>query len=266
MKIIICIKEIPDPEIPPAKFKLDSQAMRVIPPEGIPPILNPYDAQAVEIALQLKEKHPGKITVMTVGESTSSGAVKYALAMGADEGVVLADRAFDGSDSFSTAYILSQAVRKLGTFDLILCGRQAADWDEGLVGSIMSEYLDLPLATLAKEIEVIGRGLKVKRVILDGYQLFEVPSPAIVTVSAEASQPRLPSGWGIISASKKQVLVWNASDIDADLRHVGASSARRKLIKLTTPERERECEMIHKDTAAEAADELASRMKRMGIL
>lgn len=265
MDIIICIKEIPDPEIPPAKFNLDSEAMRVVPPEGIPPVLNPYDAQAVELALQLKEKHSGKITVMTVGASTDSGAVRYAFAMGADEGIILADSAFEGSDSFSTAYILSQAVRKIGDFDLVLCGRQAPDWDEGLVGTITAENLGLPLITLAKEIEAAGGEIKVTRVILNGYQIFGVTIPAVVTVSNEASHPRLPSGWGIISAAKKQILVWDASDIEADLSRIGASAARRKLVKLTIPERERECEIIHRETAEEAAVELAGRLKKMEV-
>lgn len=265
MNIIVCIKEIPDPEIPPVKFKLDSDALCVVPPEGIPPVLNPYDAQAVELALQLKEKHSGKITVMTVGASTASGSVKYAFAMGADEGIILADSAFEGSDSFSTAYILSQAVRKIGNFDLVLCGRQAADWDEALVGPIMAENLSLPLITLAKEIEVAGGKIKVTRVILDGYQIFGVMIPAVVTVSNEASQARLPSGWGIISSAKKQILVWDASNIEADLSRIGAKAARRRLIKLTIPERKRECEIIHRETVAEAAAELAGRLKKMGI-
>lgn len=264
MNIIVCIKEIPDPEIPPAKFKLDSEAKRTVPPEGIPPVLNPYDAQAVELALQLKEKHAGKIIVMSLGESTAFGGVKYALAMGADEGIILADSSFEGSDSFATAHILSQAVQKIGEFDLVLCGRQAADWDEGLVGPIIAEYLDLPLISMAKEIEITGREIRVTRVILDGYQIFGAPIPSVITVSSEASQPRLPSGWGIISASKKEIIVWGANDIEVDLSRLGTRAARRKLIKLTIPEHERECKIIHAETAAAAAAELAVRIRKLG--
>ncbi len=134
MNIIVCVKQIPDPEIPPAKFRLDSESKRVVPPEGIPPVINPYDAQAVELALRLKEKHGGKITVLSLGSTASSSVVKHALSMGADEGIVLTDEAFEESDSFATAYILTKAIQKIGVYDLILCGRQAADWDEGLVG------------------------------------------------------------------------------------------------------------------------------------
>jgi len=266
MNIIVCIKQILDPEIPPAKFKLDSESKRVVPPEGIPPVINPYDEQAVELAIRLKEKHEGKITVLSLGSEAVSSIVKHALAMGADDGVVLAGKAFDGSDSFSTAYILSKAIQKVGDYDLVLCGRQAADWDEGVVGSIIAENLGLPLVTLAKEVDVADGELKVKRVTLDGYQVFAVPMPALVTVSNEVGQPRLPSGWGIISAARRQIPVWDAGDIDADLSQVGAGASRRKLTKLFIPARERKCEIVEGEETAEAAVKLATRLRESGVI
>lgn len=267
MNILVCVKKIPDPEIPPAKFKLDTTAMRVIPPEGIPPIISPYDEQAVELAIRLKEKTGGTITVLSIDEEASPKIVRHALSMGADEGIILSDKAFAESDSFATAYILIQAIKKIGEFDLVLCGRQAADWDEGLVGSIIAEKLDLPLVTLAEDVELEEseqNNLKVKRVTLDGYQVFAVPKPAVITVSNEVGPPRLPSGWGIISASKKEVPVWNASDIEADTTKLGSSAARRKLVKLFIPERKRECEIVKAETTAEAAGKLAERLKEEG--
>ncbi|MBN1222094.1 MAG: electron transfer flavoprotein subunit beta/FixA family protein [Candidatus Aminicenantes bacterium] len=266
MNIIVCVKKIPDPEIPPAKFKLDPEALQVIPPEGIPPIMSPYDEQAVELAVRLKEKNGGTITVLSIDEETSLKIIRHALAMGSDKGMVLADPAFVGSDSFSTATILAQAIKKLGDYDLILCGRQAADWDEGLVGSILAEKLDLPLVTLAVDIELTENHLKVKRATLDGYQVFVVPQPAVVSVSSEVGQPRLPSGWGIISASKKEVPVWNASDIEVDPTHTGPGAARRKLVKLFIPERKRECEIVEAETTGEAAGKLAERLKKEGLV
>jgi len=266
LNIIVCVKQVLDPEIPPAKFKLDTESKRVIPPEGIPPVINPYDAQAVELALRLKEKHDGKITVLTVSSEASDSVIKHALSMGADDGVILADEAFGGSDSFSIAYILAKAIQKIGDYDLILCGRQAADWDEGLVGSIIAENLGLPLVTLAEAIDVAGEELKVKRVTLDGYQVFAVPIPALVTVSNEVGQPRLPSGWGIISAARKQVPIWKAQDSGADLSQVGANAARRKLKQLFAPERERKCEIVEGETTAEAAEKLAERLRQAGVI
>lgn len=266
MDIIVCVKKIPDPEIPPAKFKLDMESKRVIPPEGIPPVINPYDEQAVELALRLKDKYGGKITVLTIDNDADTSIIKHALAMGADEGIVLADKAFEGSDSFSIAHILSQAIQKVGNYDLVLCGRQAADWDEGLVGAIIAENLSLPLVTLAEAADVVDRKLKVKRVTLDGYQIFAVPSPAVVTVSNEVGQPRLPSGWGIISASRKQVPVLNAGDIDANPSQIGAKAARRSLVKLFIPVREKKCEIIDGETTAEASVKLAERLRKAGVI
>ena len=266
MNTIVCAKQIPDPEIPPAKFKLDMKSKQVIPPEGIPPVINPYDEQAVEVALRLKEKHGGKTTVLTISKEASSPVVKHALAMGADEGIILSDKAFENLDSFSAAYILSKAIQKIGSYDLILCGRQAADWDEGLVGTLIAETLNLPLVTLAAAVDVSNGELKVKRVILDGYQVFTFPTPAVVTVSNEVGRPRLPSGWGIISASQKQIPVWNANHINAELSRIGSSAARRKLVKLYIPERERKCEIIEREDKSEAAEELVEKLTKAGAL
>ena len=266
MKIIVCIKTIPDPEIPPAKFKLDEESKTVIPPEGIPPVMNPYDLQAVELALRLKDQYGAEVTVLTIDKKTSSSALKHALAMGADGGIVLFDETFEGLDSFSTAYILSQAVKKISNFELILCGRQAADWDEGLVGTILAEYLNLPLVTLGYDLDLLDGEWRVKRSLLDGYQLFAVSSPAVVTVGNAVGLPRLPSGWGIIGASQKSLPVWNAQDIGADLNRTGARAARRTLTKLFIPKQERSCEIIQGETITEASANLAEILVKKGIV
>lgn len=266
MKIIVCVKKIFDPEIPPAKFRLDEESKKVIPPEGILPVMSPYDLQAVELALRIKDKDNSDVTVLTIDKKTSSSVIKHALAMGADEGIVLSDVAFEGSDSFSMAYILSQAIQKIGNCDLILCGRQAADWDEGLVGTILAEYLRLPLVTLAYDLEQKDGEWRVKRSTLDGYQLFAVSSPAVVTVSNAVGQPRLPSGWGIIAASQKSYLVWNAQDIGANPSRTGAGAARRTLAKLFIPKQDRSCEIIEGNTISEASVKLAEKLVKEGIV
>ena len=266
MNTIVCTKQILAPEISPKSFRLDAEAKRVIPPEGVPPVMNPYDEQAVELALRLKDEHGGKITIVTVGSAAVSSMVKHALAMGADEGFVLADEVFEGSDNFATAYILTRAIQKVGDYDLILCGRQAADWDEGLVGTIIAENLGLPLVTLAESVDVAGEELRVKRVTLGGYQVFAVPMPAVVTVSNEVGQPRLPSGLGIITATRKQIPAWGAGDIGVDATEVGASAARRKLVKLSIPARQRECEIIQEEDTAEASARLAIRLREAKVI
>lgn len=266
MNIVVCVKQVLDPDIPPAKFKIDAGARQVIPPEGIPPVINPYDAQAVELALRLKEKQGGKITVLSVGNEAAASVVKHALSMGADEGAVLCDPAFEGSDSFATAHILAKGIQKAGEYDLILCGRQAADWDEGLVGPVIAENLGLPLVTLAEAADVTDTELTVKRVMLDGYQTFAVPMPAVVTVSNEVGQPRLPSGWGIIAAARKQIPTWSAADIDADPAKTGAGAARRELVRLIAPDRARKCEVVSGENAGEAAAKLAERLREAGAI
>ena len=266
MNMVVCVKQVPDPEIPRAKFRIDPEAKQAIPPEGVAPIINPYDERAVELALRVKQKHGGKITVLTVGKTGSETVVKHALSMGADDGLVLSDQAFEGSDSFGTAYILTRAIQKVGSYDLILCGRQAADWDEGLVGAIIAENLSLPLVTLAVAIDVAGNELKVKRVTLDGYQVFAVPCPAVVTVSQEVGRPRLPTGRGIIVAARKQLPVWSAKDIDADPSKMGAKAVRRNVVKLFIPEQDRSCKTIQGETPGEAGANLAERLREAGII
>jgi electron transfer flavoprotein beta subunit len=262
LNIIVCIKQVLDPQTPPAKFAIDNGKKEVIPPEGIPPVINPYDAQALELALRLKEKNGGKITVLTAGVKVNDGIIKFALSMGSDDGYLISDAAFEGSDSFGMAHILTKTIQKIGNFNLILCGRQAADWDEGIVGSLIAENLKLPLITLAKAIEVNGPELKVSRIILSGSQIFRAAMPAVVTVSNEVGQPRLPTGWGIISAARKQVPIWHAQDIGADLGSVGSAAARRKIEALSLPERSRNCEMVTGPTIEEAAVKLAERLRQ----
>jgi len=264
LNIIVCIKQILDPEVPPAKFQLSPTSLEVQPPEGIPPIMNPFDAQALELALKLKESHGGKITVLTVGNNRVEKVVKYALSMGADEGFVLSDMAFKDSDSFITSHILVKAIQKVKDYDLILCGQQSADWDEGLTGSLIAYTLDLPMVTLSKAIEVQNGGLLVTRVMLNGYQQFSVPMPALITVSNEAPRPRLPSGKGIIFAARKQIPVWNANDISASPSILGKPN--RKLMSLAIPKRERKCVFVSADNPAEAGAKLTAILKEKGTI
>ncbi|MFC1974617.1 electron transfer flavoprotein subunit beta/FixA family protein [Chloroflexota bacterium] len=265
MNIVVCVKQVLDPEIPADKFRV--RANQVVPPEEVAPVINPYDAQAIEAALRLKEKHGAKITAITVGSPDAEDVVRRALSMGVDEGIVLSDDAFTGSDSSATAYILAQAIQKIDAADLILCGREAADWGVGLVGPLIAERLNLPVITLAKNIELLdGNILKVEQVIPDGYQVLEVSPPAVVTVSGEIGLPRLPTGMGIITAARMEIPVWTNQDINADTSLIGANAVHSTLVSLSIPERERKCEIISGETPAELATNLTAKLKELGLI
>src|SRR3990170_4297380 len=154
MNMIVCVKQVPDPEAPPASFKVDSAANKVIPPPGVKPVLSPFDEQAVEAALRIKDAKGGKVTVVSLGNNLVRDVVKKPLAMGADELVLLEDAAFEDSDSWATAHALAMAIKKIGAFDLVFCGRQASDWDAGQVGSGIAEILGIPSVTIARKVTV----------------------------------------------------------------------------------------------------------------
>ncbi|MGB9628176.1 MAG: electron transfer flavoprotein subunit beta/FixA family protein [Thermodesulfobacteriota bacterium] len=257
MHTIVCVKQVPDPEIPPAKFKIDPEAKKVIPPPGVPPVISVYDERAVEAACRLKDKHKGKITVISMGSEKATEVVRHAISMGADDGYVLQDSGFENLDSFGTAYVLGKAIQKIGGYDLVLCGRQAADWGAGQVGSILAEILGLPLVTFACDIQVEDKRLKVKRILKDGFEVVEAPMPSLITVSSEIGLPRLPAGMGLMLARRKQIPIWKAKDIGADPSQLDKGKAHTEITEIFIPKRETKCEIITGATPGEAAANLA---------
>ncbi|MEJ2740598.1 MAG: hypothetical protein P8105_12375, partial [Dehalococcoidia bacterium] len=176
------------------------------------------------------------------------------------------DTSFAGSDNFSIAYIITRAIQKIGEYDLVLCGRQAADWDEGTIGPIIAENLGISLVNLAKDVELADGMFTVQRTVLDGYQTVTAPVPAVITVSNDAGQPRLPSGWGIIAAAKKQIPVWDRQYLEIDPSVVGSSAARKELVELYRPDQTRKCETITGETPDEAAGNLVQALRNAGII
>ena len=263
MNIIVCVKQVLDPEIPPAKFKIDPETKKVIPPAGVPPVISVFDERAVEAACRLKDKNKGKITVLSMGSAKAADVVRHALSMGADEGVVLQDEAFENLDSFGTAYVLGKAIQKIGAYDLVLCGRQAADWGAGQVGSILAEILSIPVITLASNIEVLDKTLKVKRMVKDGYEVLEAPMPSLITVSSEIGLPRLPGGMGLMMARRKVIPTWKAQDIGAESAQLDKANAHTEVTGLSIPTRKSECEMITGVTPGEAAGNLAVKILKL---
>lgn len=260
MHTIVCVKQVLDPEIPPAKFMIDPEAKEVIPPPGVPPVISVFDERAVEAACRLKDKHGGKITVITMGPEKASDVVKHAISMGADEGFVLQDEAFENLDSFGTAHVLGKAIQKIGGYDLVLCGRYSADWGAGQVGSILAEILGIPVVTLACDIEAVDEKLRVKRIVKDGYEILEAPMPSLVTVSSEIGLPRLPAGMRLMIARRAQIPVWKAQDIGAEASQLDTANAHTEVTGLSVPTRKTECEIITGNTPGEAAVDLAVKL------
>jgi len=267
MNSVVCIKQVIDPEAPPASFKIDAAANKVIPPSGVAPVVDPYSEYAVEAALKIKDAKGGKVTALSLGSGQLRDVVKKPLAMGADELILLEDKAFDDGDSWSIAYALAMAIKKIGAFDIIFCGREASDWNAGQVGSGIAEILGLPSVTLVKKIDILDGGkAKVQRMTDEGYEVIEVKLPAVITLSNELGTPRYPKIQGIMAANKKEPIVWKPADIGVDPAKVGAAGRRSKLLKLFQPVREGKCEIIPGETPEEAATKLAVRLREAKVL
>jgi len=266
MNMIVCVKQVIDPEAPPASFKIDPSSNTVVPPSGVSPVINPFDENAVEAALRIKDAQGGKITALSLGINLLRDVVKKPLSMGADELILLEDEAFAEGDSWSTAYALAMAIKKIGEYDLIFCGRQAADWDAGQVGSGIAEILGLPSVTLAKKIDIIDGKARVERITADGYEVIEVSLPALITVTNELGEARYPTIRGIMAAKKKEPVIWKPADIGGEPSQTGAAGRRTKLLKLFQPVREGKCEMIEEESLEEAAVSLALKLREAKIL
>lgn len=267
LHIIACVKQVPDPEAPASSFKVDEVAKKVTPAAGVAPVISQFDALAVEAALRIREAlGEGTITVLSLGPAGARDAIKQSLAMGADEGVLLTDNAFDNGDSYTTALALSKAIEKIGDYNLILCGRQATDWDAGVVGYGIAELLSIPSVSLAKSVAVQDGKVVVERVLMEGYDTVEAPLPALVTVSNELGEPRYPKLQQIMMAARKQVTVWGAADLGLDASKVGPAGVRLNLERLFQPVSEVECGIIEGETPDETAQKLAQRLREQKII
>ena len=266
MNMVVCVKQVIDPEAPPASFKVDAVSNKVVPPPGVPPVISPFDENAVEAALRIKDAHGGKITVISLGVNLLREVVKKPLSMGADELILLEDEAFAEGDSWATAYALAMAIKKIGDYDLVFCGRQAADWDAGQVGSGIAEMLGLPSVTVARKVDITDGKARVERVTADGYEVVEVSLPALITVSNELGEARYPTMRGIMAAKKIEPIVWKPADIGVEASQVGAAGRQAKLLKLFQPVHEGKCEVVEGEGPEEAGVKLALKLRESKLL
>ena len=270
MNIIACVKQVPDPDVPVSAYGVDSEANRITLPDDVPLVISPYDENALEAGLQLKDRVGGRLTTVSLATRPAEEVLrdlKQSLAMGADEAILLDDPGFRGGDSWSTAYSLAMAIERIGEYDLVLCGLQAADWDAGQVGLGIAEILKLPAASYVTRLEPGDGRVRARRVVENGHELLELPTPCLLTVASDESlAPRIAPLPGIIKAKKRKIPVWSASDLGADPSMLGATGARTNLDRLTLPDFEGVCELIQHEDPKQAAGILAERLQAEKII
>lgn len=248
MDIVVCIKQVPVT----ADVRLDKET-NMIAREGQPSIMNPFDTYAIEESVRIKEKLGGEVTAISMGIPSVEKLLREALSLGADQGVLLCDKAFAGADSLATAYTLAKGIRKAGKFDLIICGKQSADGDTAQVGPSLAEKLGIPHTTYVRKIEEIREGyIRCQRMNEDGYEIIEMSLPAVITVVKEINEPRLATMKGIIKARRATIPVWNAEDIVADKALCGLNGSPTQVVETFVPELEVNTEMIQGDTGQQA--------------
>ena len=232
MNILVCIKQVPDTK----DVRLDPET-NTMAREGVASIMNPFDRHALEEGVRIKEETGGTVTVLSMGPPQAQEVLREAIACGADEGVLVSDRAFAGADTWATSYTLAMAARALGEFDLILCGKQAIDGDTAQVGPGLANQLNIPYVTCIQKIrEINDKAVLVERMMDDGYDVLRLPVPALMTVVKDINEPRVPSLKGKMKAKKVEIRVLTAADIAAEEQFIGLAGSPTQVVRVFTPQ------------------------------
>ncbi|WP_244833785.1 electron transfer flavoprotein subunit beta/FixA family protein [Clostridium sp. BJN0001] len=254
MNIVVCLKQVPDTTV----VKINPKTGTLI-RDGVPSIINPEDKHALEGALQLKEQLGGKVTVISMGLPMAKAALREALCMGADEAILLTDRALGGADTLATSKALAGLIKTLD-YDLVFAGRQAIDGDTAQVGPEIAEHLNIPQVTYVQSVEADGNTLKVKRALEDGYQVVEVKTPCLLTAIEELNEARYMNVSNIFATCDDQIIVKTADDIDVDKSELGLKGSPTKVKKSMTKEVKGAGELV-KESPKEAVTYVLSKLK-----
>ena len=258
MTIVVCIKQVPGT----TDIKIDPETNTLV-REGVESIVNPFDAYALEEGVRLKERCGGKVTAISMGPPQAEQALRETISLGADEAILLSDRAFAGSDTWATSYVLSKAISKIADYDVIICGRQTLDGDTGQVGPELAEMLEIPFVAYVSKIEEITEGyMKVQRMVEEGYEVIEMPLPAVITVVKEINVPRLPSIRGTMKSKTAEVPVWTAEDIGVDANKAGIAGSPTRVVKIFFPQRTHKSEMLQ-GNLEEQIDQLLEKLEEI---
>ncbi|MEM3658263.1 MAG: electron transfer flavoprotein subunit beta/FixA family protein [Candidatus Hadarchaeum sp.] len=261
MRVLVAVKYVPDTD----EVRLDENTGAMV-REGIPGIINPLDLYAVETALEVREKCGGEIVALSMGPPQAETALREVLSMGVDRAFLLTDRRFAGADTLATAYTLSCGVRKLGSFDLILCGERATDGETGQVGPELGAMLDLPVITYVSQIEEITHAYIIcRRLVEEGYQRVKVSLPALLTVVKEVGEPRLPTFSGKIRSREAVIPRLTLGDLDLNPEEVGLVGSPTRVVKIFYPSLNRETVLINAPPER-AVEEIVSFLQKVGLV
>jgi len=256
MHIVVCIKQVPET----TDVKIDPETNTLM-REGVASIINPFDMYAIEESLKIKEKLGGKVTAISMGPPQAEAALREAISMGVDAGILVSDRAFAGSDTWATSYTLAKTIEKIGDYDLILCGKQASDGDTAQVGPGIASQLDLPQITYVRKIrEIDEKQIVAERLLEGGYEVIAAPLPCLMTAVKELNEPRLPSLRGKLAAKKAEIVKWAAADLDCDNAMLGLDGSPTKVVKIFTPPPRGGGEMLEGEPP-EIAKQLVEKLK-----
>lgn len=261
MKVIVCVKQVPDTN----EVRIDPVKGTLI-RDGVPSILNPDDANALEEALALKDKYEDvEVTVITMGPPQAEEMLRECIAMGADKSILLSDRAFAGADTWATSNTIASAIRKIGEYDIIFAGRQAIDGDTAQVGPQIAERLGISQVTYVQDFEIDGDKVTVQRQLEDGYEVIHVNKPVLLTAIKELNKPRYMSVKGIYEAYSKEMAVWSLKDLDVEAHEVGLDASPTKVFRSFTPEPKGKGVML-KGTNKEMVNQLIGSLKQKHVI
>lgn len=263
MRIVVTVKQVADPLLVPADLELDAATGRIAPPPGVAPVMNGYDAHALEEALRLRERLGGSVTAVGLGARPGArDALKRALAMGADAAVLLCDGAWQGADSAAVGQALAAAIRRIGACDLVLCGRQASDTDGGQVLYWIAHFLGLPAVSPVTRVQALsGRRLRLERLTDGGCQRLELELPVLLGVSSEANEPRLPALRGIMAAARARIPCWSAADLG-----IGAGAPKVVLRRLLVREGGGRAALVEGESGRARGAALAEKLHEAGLI
>ena len=260
-RIIVCVKQALDV----TELRVDSATRRIITADA-PRKISDFDKNALEEAIRIKEKLGGEVVVVTVSPEDATMTLRETLAMGADKAYLMSDPSFEKSDTLVTSYILSKVIKKLGEFDLILCGEASVDSYSAQVGPRLAERLGIPQITYVRKLSLDGNVVTAERSLEDCYETVRTKTPALLTVTGEINEPRIPSLMAIMKASKKEIVTWNTGDLGIPEEKIGEKGSAIQTTEVLAPKMERRKIVIKGETVEEIAEELAKALIKEGVV